>query len=155
MDSAESLLSIINDILDFSKIEAGKLKFEQVEFQLPEIVGDTLRVQALRAERKGLELACFVDPAIPSSLLGDPGRLRQVLTNLISNAIKFTEAGEVVVRVEAGANEEGRILLTFTVRDTGIGIAADKQKAIFEPFEQADMSTTRKYGGTGLGSRHL
>jgi predicted ATPase/signal transduction histidine kinase/CheY-like chemotaxis protein/HPt (histidine-containing phosphotransfer) domain-containing protein len=151
MDSADSLLSIINDILDFSKIEAGKLQFEEVDIQLQDIVDDSVRVQALRAETKGLELACFVDPAIPGALLGDPGRLRQVLTNLISNAIKFTAAGEVVIRVEAGARQEGRILLTFTVRDTGIGIARDKQQTVFQPFEQADMSTTRQYGGTGLG----
>ena len=151
MDSADSLLSIINDILDFSKIEAGKLEFEEVDIQMQDIVGDSVRVQALRAESKGLELACFVDPAIPNWLLGDPGRLRQVLTNLISNAIKFTEQGEVVVRVEAGEMEDGFILLTFTVRDTGVGIPNDKQQKVFQAFEQADMSTTRKFGGTGLG----
>ena len=151
MDSADSLLSIINDILDFSKIEAGKLHFEEVDIQLQDIVGDSVRVQALRAETKGIELACYVDPAIPQMLLGDPGRLRQILTNLISNAIKFTEQGEVVVRVDAEEHEEGRIKLKFTVRDTGIGIPKEKQQAVFQAFEQADMSTTRKFGGTGLG----
>jgi two-component system, sensor histidine kinase and response regulator len=151
MDSADSLLIIINEILDFSKIEAGMLHFEQVEFNLHDVVGDAVRALAFRAERKGLELACFVDPAIPESLLGDPGRLRQVLTNLVGNAIKFTESGEVVVRVEQVSSENGDLLLKFTVRDTGIGIPADKQASVFEPFEQADMSTTREFGGTGLG----
>ena len=171
MDSAESLLAVINDILDFSKIEAGMLAFERVEFQLYDTVGDTLRSQALRAQRKDLELACHIDPAIPDALQGDPGRLRQVLTNLIGNAIKFTETGEVVVRVEQAVDESSRIrenserheapqpnshesgylMLTFIISDTGIGIAHDKLESIFEPFEQADMSTTREFGGTGLG----
>ncbi len=151
MDSADSLLIIINEILDFSKIEAGMLHFAQVEFNLQDVVGDAVRALAFRAERKGLELACFVDPAIPESLLGDPGRLRQVLTNLVGNAIKFTESGEVVVRVEQASNDDGDLLLKFKVRDTGIGIPADKLASVFEPFEQADMSTTREFGGTGLG----
>ena len=151
IDSTESLLSVINDILDFSKIEAGMLKFEQVDFRLHDTVGDTVRTQALRAERKDLELACFIDPAIPDVLEGDPGRLRQVLTNLLSNAIKFTATGEVVIRVEPESEENGHLLLNFSVRDTGIGIAQDKLETLFEPFEQADMSTTREYGGTGLG----
>jgi len=151
MDSAESLLSVINDILDFSKIEAGMLHFEQVDFQLHDIVGDTVRSQALRAQQKKLELVCFVDPAIPGWLQGDPGRLRQVLMNLLGNAIKFTETGEVVVRVEQEADANGRLMLTFSVRDTGIGVAPDKVESIFEPFEQADTSTTREFGGTGLG----
>jgi signal transduction histidine kinase/CheY-like chemotaxis protein/HPt (histidine-containing phosphotransfer) domain-containing protein len=151
MDSAESLLAVINDILDFSKIEAGMLKFEEVEFQLYDTVGDTVRTQALRAQRKGLELVCFIDPAIPFSLKGDPGRLRQVLMNLIGNAIKFTQAGEVVVRVEKKADADGQLMLNFSVSDTGIGIAQDKLVSIFEPFEQADTSTTREFGGTGLG----
>lgn len=151
MDSAESLLSVINDILDFSKIEAGMLQFEDVDFLLPDIVGDTVRAQALRAERKDLELACFVDPQIPNALLGDPSRLRQVLTNLISNAIKFTATGEVIVRIEQVSNENGHLSLRFSVRDTGIGIQPDQLESIFEPFEQADMSATREFGGTGLG----
>lgn len=151
MDSAESLLGVINDILDFSKIEAGMLQFEQVEFRLYDTVGDTVRSQALRAQRKGLELVCFIDPAIPSLLQGDPGRLRQVLVNLIGNAIKFTEAGEVVVRVEQKADDNCQLMLTFSVSDSGIGIAHDKVDSIFEPFEQADTSMTREFGGTGLG----
>jgi two-component system sensor histidine kinase/response regulator len=151
MDSSESLLSIINDILDFSKIEAGKLQFENVEFSLHDTVGDDVRSQAVRADRKELELACFVDPAIPEALLGDPVRVRQVLLILVGNAIKFTESGEVVVRVEQASNENGRLLLRFKVSDTGIGINPKKLGRIFEPFEQADMSTTREYGGTGLG----
>ena len=151
IDSTESLLSVINDILDFSKIEAGMLTFERVDFRLQDTVGDTVRSQALRAERKELELACFIEPSIPELLLGDPGRLRQVLMNLLSNAIKFTESGEVVVRVEKQSEENGQLLLNFVVSDTGIGIAQDKLETIFEPFEQADMSTTREYGGTGLG----
>ena len=151
MDSAESLLAVINDILDFSKIEAGMLKFEEVEFQLYDTVGDTVRTHALRAQGKELELVCFIDPAIPFSLKGDPGRLRQVLMNLIGNAIKFTQTGEVVVRVEQKANEKGQLMLNFSVSDTGIGIPHDKLEAIFEPFEQADTSTTREFGGTGLG----
>jgi len=151
MDSAESLLSVINDILDFSKIEAGMIHFEQIDFQLQDIVGDTVRAQTLRAESKGLELACFVDPAIPETLVGDPGRLRQILTNLVGNAIKFTRSGEVVVRVEQESLQDGHLRLKFTVRDTGIGIANDKLESIFLPFEQADMSITREFGGTGLG----
>jgi CheY-like chemotaxis protein len=151
MDSAESLLSVINDILDFSKIEAGMLQFEQVEFQLHDVVGDTVRSHAVRADKKELELACFIEPTIPHALQGDPGRLRQVLTNLVGNAIKFTETGEVVVLVEQKLEENGRVMLNFSVTDTGIGIASDKLQTIFEPFEQADMSTTREFGGTGLG----
>ncbi|MGZ0172670.1 MAG: response regulator [Planctomycetales bacterium] len=151
MDSAESLLAVINDILDFSKIEAGMLKFEEVEFQLYDTVGDTVRTHALRAQRKDLELVCFIDPAIPGFLKGDPGRLRQVLMNLIGNAIKFTESGEVVVRVAQTANENGQLMLNFSVSDTGIGIAQDKLESIFDAFVQADTSTTREFGGTGLG----
>jgi two-component system, sensor histidine kinase and response regulator len=151
MDSAESLLAVINDILDFSKIEAGMLTFEEVEFQLYDTVGDTVRTHALLAQRKDLELVCFIDPVIPGFLKGDPGRLRQVLMNLIGNAIKFTESGEVVVRVEQKANENGQLMLNFSVSDTGIGIAQDKLASIFDAFVQADMSTTREFGGTGLG----
>ncbi len=151
MDSAESLLSVINDILDFSKIEAGMLHFEKVDFQLNDIVGDTARAQALRAASKSLELACFVDPEIPETLVGDPGRLRQVLTNLVGNAIKFTSSGKVVVRVEQESRQDGDVHLQFTVRDSGIGIPIEKLESIFLPFEQVDMSSTRKFGGTGLG----
>ena len=151
MASADSLLSVINDILDFSKIEAGMLQFEQVDFQLQDAVGDAVRSQAVRAQRKELELICFIDPTIPGTLRGDPGRVRQVLINLVGNAIKFTDVGEVVVKVDRGDDENGQLQLTFSVRDTGIGIPQDKFESIFRPFEQADMSTTREFGGTGLG----
>jgi two-component system, sensor histidine kinase and response regulator len=151
MDSAEDLLSILNDILDFSKIEAGKLGLETVAFQLHDVVGDTLRPLAMRAERKGIELLCFVDPALPRELTGDPGRLRQVIANLVQNAIKFTERGEIVVRVEpqGAIGETG--LVRFSVTDTGIGIAPEQLARLFEPFEQGDSSTTRRFGGSGLG----
>jgi PAS domain S-box-containing protein len=150
---ADSLLGMINDLLDFSKIEAGKLELEPAGFSLRAALGDTLRVLSMRAHMKGLELAGHVQPDVPDALIGDAGRLRQVLLNLIGNAIKFTEKGEVVVRVEADGNQpsNGQIGLRFDVRDTGIGISPDKQKRIFEAFEQEDTSTTRKYGGTGLG----
>ena len=150
-DSADALLSVLNDILDFSKIEAGKLDLERVHFDIHDTVDDTLTALALRAEAKGLELACYVDPALPTPLLGDPGRLRQILSNLVSNAVKFTEVGEVVVRVMADGPVEGSARLRFTVRDTGIGIPPEKLERLFDPFEQADTSTTRRYGGTGLG----
>jgi two-component system sensor histidine kinase/response regulator len=160
--SAEALLTIINDILDFSKIEAGKLELEKIDFELRETLGDTLKALALRAHQKGLELACHVRPDVPEMLVGDPGRLRQVVVNLVGNAVKFTEKGEVVVSVElqidktedsaASSNLQSPICnLQFSVRDTGIGIPPDKQRALGEPFVQADSSTTRKYGGTGLG----
>ena len=156
-------MAILNDILDFSKIEAGKLEMEAAPFSLRESVGDALRTLAFRAHTAGLELACRIDPAVPDALVGDPTRLRQVIVNLVGNAIKFTARGEVVVTVRM-MNERGEMgatdasvhhssftVLHFSVRDTGIGIPADKQAAIFRPFEQADGSTTRKYGGTGLG----
>ena len=154
--AADNLLGIINDLLDFSKIEAGKLELSASEFSLRAAVGDTLRALAVRAHRKGLELVCNVQSDLPDAMIGDAGRLRQVLLNLVGNAIKFTDHGEVVVRVEAaGAPAEsasdGPIGLRFTVRDTGIGISKEKQSTIFRAFEQEDTSTTRKYGGTGLG----
>ena len=150
-DSAESLLSILNDILDFSKIEVGKLAVEQLPFCLHDTIGDAVRSLALRADRKGLELMCFVDPALPSRFLGDPGRLRQVVVNLAGNAIKFTDKGEVAIRVTGQANDDQTYRLTCSVSDTGIGIEPEKLKQVFHAFEQADMSTTREYGGTGLG----
>lgn len=150
IDSAESLLSVINDILDFSKIEAGKLDLEAVPFNLHDVVGDTLKALAVRAEYKNLELACFVEPEIPPGLIGDPVRLRQILTNLVGNAIKFTERGEVVVRVNPESSN-GRLRLRVEVSDTGIGISKEQLDKLFEPFSQADASTTRRYGGTGLG----
>jgi signal transduction histidine kinase/DNA-binding response OmpR family regulator len=149
--SGDNLLTIINDILDFSKIEAGKLTFEVVDFDLYALADDTLGLLAEKAERKGLELACFIQPEIPQWLRGDPGRLRQVLTNLLSNAVKFTEHGEVVLRVEKLSSTETHSRLKFTVCDTGIGISQAAQANLFQAFEQADHSTTRRFGGTGLG----
>ncbi len=151
--SAESLLTIINDILDFSKIEAGKLELERISFRLRDKLGDTLKPLALRAHAKELELACRVRPDVPETLLGDPHRLRQIITNLVGNAVKFTSQGEVVLRVDRHetAPHDGDVDLHFVVSDTGIGIPANRLAGIFEPFEQADGSTTRRYGGTGLG----
>jgi PAS domain S-box-containing protein len=149
--SADSLLTVINDILDFSKIEARQLELDRIEFNLRDTLGDALKVLALHAHQKGLELADFVQPEVPEWLVGDPGRLRQVLTNLVDNATKFTEQGEVVVRVAVEGQTADPSCLHFTVSDTGIGIPAEMQKSIFEPFVQADASTTRRYGGTGLG----
>ncbi len=150
--AADNLLGIINDLLDFSKIEAGKLELDTADFFLRATIGDTLRTLATRAHRKGLELVSHVQPDVPDALVGDAGRLRQVLLNLVGNAIKFTEQGEVIVRVETVAPaSDGEIGLRFTVTDTGIGIPPDKQETIFRAFEQEDTSTTRKYGGTGLG----
>jgi hypothetical protein len=146
--STEALLTVINDILDFSKIEAGKLRIEAAPFDLRGMVTTAMRTLIRRAHDKGIELACHVDPAVPDFVSGDAGRLRQVLFNLVGNAIKFTDRGEVVVRIEPGG-EVNRI--RFSVRDTGIGIPADKLATIFDAFEQEDSSTTRRFGGTGLG----
>ncbi len=146
--SAESLLQIINDILDFSKVEAGKLELERIEFGLRETVEQAIEICAARAHAKGLELACAVDLDVPAKVRSDPMRLRQILINLVGNAIKFTEAGEVIVRVRSLGSEG---LMRFEVVDTGIGISADAQADIFNAFSQADSFTTRKYGGTGLG----
>ncbi len=146
--SAESLLQIINDILDFSKVEAGKLELEHVQFSLREAVEETIEIFAARAHTKNLELACAVELDVPGSVRGDPVRLRQVLVNFVGNAIKFTDSGEVVVRVRS-AGKDG--LLRFEVTDTGIGISEEAQAHIFNAFSQADSFTTRKYGGTGLG----
>ncbi|HND52627.1 MAG TPA: PAS domain S-box protein, partial [Pirellulaceae bacterium] len=151
MDSAQSLLAIINEILDFSKIEAGKMELEQVDFSLWDVVGDSLKSLALRAHSKGLELAYHLAPEIPEHLTGDPVRLRQVLTNLVGNAIKFTDRGEVLLDVACVERRDNGVQLKFSVVDTGIGIAHDKQRLIFDAFTQADTSTTRRFGGTGLG----
>jgi CheY-like chemotaxis protein/HPt (histidine-containing phosphotransfer) domain-containing protein len=149
--SAESLLTVINDILDFSKIEAGKLEMDNAPFCLAEGLEDTLSGMALRAHHKGLELALRIDPGVPESIVSDMGRLRQIITNLVGNAIKFTDRGEVVVHVGVESVDETSAQLRFNVIDTGIGIDPNKQSAIFEAFAQADSSTTRQYGGTGLG----
>jgi signal transduction histidine kinase/DNA-binding response OmpR family regulator len=150
-NSADSLLQVINDVLDFSKIEAGQLALDPTPFNLRETVDDTVRTMALRAHEKGLELAADVDEGVPVGVLADRGRLRQILLNLLGNAIKFTDAGEVVVRIESEQIGATRCVLRVSVRDTGIGIPAEKQDVIFDAFRQADGSTTRKYGGTGLG----
>ncbi|MGB2717242.1 MAG: response regulator [Vicinamibacterales bacterium] len=149
--SAESLLEIINDILDFSKIEAQRLDLERAELDVRETVGDAAKLLALRAAEKGIELACHIMPDVPETLLGDAGRLRQVLLNVMGNAVKFTTEGEVVLHVSVQQVTADRATLHFAVSDTGIGIAPEKQRQIFRPFTQADSSTTRRYGGTGLG----
>ncbi len=149
--SADALLTVINDILDFSKIEAGKMELSPIDFDLREALDETVRTLALRSHQKGLELACEVKNNVPDGLVGDRDRLRQVVINLIGNAIKFTAKGEVIVAVELNGRTEDDVTLHFSVRDTGIGIPADKHDSIFEPFVQADGSTTRRYGGTGLG----
>jgi signal transduction histidine kinase/CheY-like chemotaxis protein/ligand-binding sensor domain-containing protein len=148
--SGESLLTIINDILDFSKIEAGRLDLDPVDFDLQALLGQLMKSFSVSASQKGLELICQT-AGVPGMVVGDPTRLRQVLTNLLGNALKFTSAGEIVVRAEVESRDAGALRMHFSVRDTGIGISADKQQQIFEPFAQADASTTRKYGGTGLG----
>ncbi len=151
--AADNLLGIINDLLDFSKIAAGKLELDIGDFSLQTAIGETLRALAVRAHLKGLELLGNVQPAVPDALIGDAGRLRQVLLNLVGNAIKFTEQGEIVVSVETlcESPDHNEVTLRFTVSDTGIGIPLHKQESIFRAFEQEDTSTTRKYGGTGLG----
>jgi len=149
--SADSLLTVINDILDFSKIEAGKVDLELDDFNLRESLEATLKTLALRADEKGLELLCEMAPSVPDVVRGDSNRLRQVVINLIGNAIKFTDQGEVALNIHVEAEEGDDRIIHFTVSDTGIGIPPEKQKLIFQPFAQADTSTTRKYGGTGLG----
>jgi signal transduction histidine kinase/DNA-binding response OmpR family regulator len=150
-ESGEALLGLINDILDISKIEAGKLDLDMSVFDLHDNVGDTMKSLALRAHNQGLELAHYIHPEVPQAVLGDAGRIRQILVNLVGNAIKFTEKGEVVLDVERQSESKNEAVLHFAVRDTGIGIPQEKQAAIFEMFEQADNTTTRRFGGTGLG----
>jgi signal transduction histidine kinase/DNA-binding response OmpR family regulator len=149
--SGDSLLTVINEILDFSKIEAGRMDLEEVDFNLRDCMEGSLKTLALRADEKGLELLCEIAPELPEIVRGDSSRLRQVLANLVANAIKFTNAGEVALKGEMQTEDVHHPLVRFTVSDTGIGIAPEKQLRIFEPFIQADTSTTRKYGGTGLG----
>jgi two-component system, sensor histidine kinase and response regulator len=149
--SADALLNVINDILDFSKIEAGKVDLEVIDFDICECIEGTLKTLALRADEKGLELLCEVSPEVCETILGDPGRLRQILINLIGNALKFTHEGEVSLKVQADLIEEKFTTLHFIVSDTGVGIVPEKLEHIFDSFSQADTSTTREYGGTGLG----
>ena len=149
--SGDSLMTVINDILDFSKVESGKLELDPIDFDLHDNLSETIRGLAIRAHQKNLELMCDIRPEIPQWVVGDPGRLRQVLVNLVGNAIKFTEHGEILVAVERVSEAPGKMELRFMVADTGIGIPKHKQEVIFEAFAQADSSVTRHYGGTGLG----
>ncbi len=149
--SADSLLIVINDILDYSKIEAGKIELEVIDFNLRNCAEEALRAFASAADEKGLELLCDIAPDLPELVAGDPGRLRQILLNLLSNAIKFTAHGEIALKAQMDAEDDDSRVIQFTVADTGIGIPAEKQEFIFSPFTQADSSTTREYGGTGLG----
>lgn len=150
-DSGEALMDLINDVLDFSKIESGKFQLVHLPFDLHETLGDAIKGLGFRAHSKGLELACRIDPEIPGGLLGDASRLRQIILNLVGNAIKFTETGEVVLEIGCVRKSADQVTLHFAVIDTGIGISAENCLKIFQEFEQADASTTRKYGGTGLG----
>jgi two-component system, sensor histidine kinase and response regulator len=149
--SAESLLTIINDILDYSKVEAGRLELEQIDFDLRHCVEDVADLLALRAQEKGLEFICMMDDSLPDYVRGDPGRIRQALTNLIGNAVKFTDKGEVSLHIRLAAKSDDDVSLHCEVRDTGIGIAPADQKRLFQPFTQVDSSTARRFGGTGLG----
>jgi CheY-like chemotaxis protein len=149
--STDSLLTVVNDILDFSKIEAGKLDLDMVSFRLRARIEDTVKLVAVPARRKGLNVRCDIGPDVPEFVVGDPTRLGQILLNLTGNAIKFTEHGEVAVEVSVLALETDKVAVEFAVRDTGIGIPLDKQQTIFEAFSQADGSMTRRFGGTGLG----
>jgi CheY-like chemotaxis protein/nitrogen-specific signal transduction histidine kinase len=150
-NSGEALLTIVNDILDFSKVEAGKLQIEDIDFDVRAIVGDVVDLLAGAAQTKGLELIEVVERCVPDVIRGDPGRIRQILTNVIGNAIKFTQTGEIVVRVTESVGAGDETIVNFEVTDTGDGIAADKLAVVFQPFVQADTSTSRRYGGTGLG----
>jgi PAS domain S-box-containing protein len=149
--SGDSLLTLINDILDFSKIEAGRLELETLEFDLHTVLDELAAPLALRAHDKGIELICAASPGVPSRLLGDPGRLRQILTNLASNAVKFTEHGEISIRASLVSETEASVMVRFVIRDTGIGITPEQRQRLFQKFTQADASTTRRFGGTGLG----
>jgi PAS domain S-box-containing protein len=150
-NSADALLTIINDILDFSKIEAGKMELENIDFDLHIAMDGTIDILAVKEHKKNLELSCFIDPEVPSLLRGDPGKLRQVIINLVNNAMKFTDDGEVAIRANLVEETESHATVRFAIRDTGIGIPADRMDRLFKSFSQVDASTTRKYGGTGLG----
>ena len=150
-NAGTSLLAVINDILDFSKIEAGRLDIESTDFRLDEVIGSVTTLTAQKAHEKGLEFLAHVAPAIPEHLLGDPLRLGQILTNLVNNAVKFTERGEIRLDIELLERTGEKVQLKFSVRDTGIGMTTEQSAKLFQPFTQADMSTTRKHGGTGLG----
>lgn len=149
--SADTLLALINDILDFSKIEAGKMEFISITFSLRDSLGDAVKTLAYRAEQKNVELLCHILPEVPDVLQGDPGRLRQIIVNLVGNAIKFTDEGEIVLRVKKLSEAEDVVQLQFSVSDTGSGIPKEKQDIIFHAFEQVDNSRTRSFSGTGLG----
>ena len=149
--SAKSLLGIINDILDFSKIEAGKMDMESVDFQLEDTLDNISTLVGIKTQEKGLELLFKTEPSVPPTLVGDPLRLGQILINLSNNAVKFTDSGEIVVSTELVKKDDAQVTLKFSVRDTGIGMTAAQAAKLFQPFAQADSSTTRKYGGTGLG----
>ena len=149
--AGSNLLHLINDILDLSKVEAGHIELESIEFDLGDLVEKAIEILAMRANEKGLELACHLSPDVPCSLIGDPNRLHQILVNLISNAIKFTDQGSVVVEVANDSDHPTPGAIRFSVTDTGIGVPSDKLATIFERFTQAHASITRKYGGTGLG----
>lgn len=149
--SADSLLGLLNQILDFSKIEAGRIELEEINFDLRNTVENIVEMLAFKAKETDLELVCHIRPDVPTALVGDPGRIRQILVNFMGNAIKFTQEGEVVIGVEVEKEEDSSVILHFFVSDTGIGIPPDKIETIFDSFVQADSSTTRRYGGTGLG----
>ena len=149
--AGETLLNLINDILDFSKIEAGQIDIEKIDLDLQEVVDSTMEIMAVRAKGKGLEICAHIEKEVPKYLVGDPSRVKQILFNLIGNAIKFTKKGDIVIRVENDPDSKEPGILRFSVSDTGIGIPKEKCEQIFEKFKQVDSSTTRKFGGTGLG----
>ena len=149
--SAKSLLGIINDILDFSKIEAGKMDMESVDFQLEDTLDNISTLVGIKTQEKGLELLFKTDPSVPTALVGDPLRLGQILINLSNNAVKFTDTGEIVISTELVKKDKAQVTLKFSVQDTGVGMTSEQAAKLFQPFMQADTSTTRKYGGTGLG----